>query len=119
MIDPDESLFGSRLIARNDFPANKGIQNFDNFTKGSKDIRFVLPGFDTMGVAVDDSAEVWKNMYNVITVTKFQFWEPFQRLLADFQRKGITDEEARKDCGSHCSSLSCSPSVHHAFASLL
>lgn len=43
VLDPDHTLFGSRIIARNDVPDNPANSTEDNFVKESKDIRFVQP----------------------------------------------------------------------------
>ncbi|OAO15080.1 hypothetical protein AV274_3208 [Blastocystis sp. ATCC 50177/Nand II] len=96
VLDPDHTLFGSRIIARNDVPDNPANSTEDNFVKESKDIRFVQPGFDTMGVAVDDCAAVWKDQSSVITVPKFVFWSRFARCLRAMDANGWSEEERRR-----------------------
>ena len=101
-LDSDHTLFGSRIIARNDLPDNRVNQTEDNFMKDSKDIRFVLPGFDTMGIAVDDCAAVWKDQSNVITVPKFLFWDRFSRCLDQITSVKLGEEERRKHSWIEC-----------------
>lgn len=96
VLDPNHSLFGSRIIARNDVPDNPANATEDNFVKESKDIRFVLPGFDTMGVAVDDCAAVWKDQASVISVPKFVFWSRFARCLREMDSSRLSEEERRE-----------------------
>ena len=83
-------------------PDNRVNQTEDNFMKDSKDIRFVLPGFDTMGIAVDDCAAVWKDQSNVITVPKFLFWSRFSRCLDRITSAKLDEAERRKQSWIAC-----------------
>ena len=83
-------------------PDNRVNQTEDNFLKDSKDIRFVLPGFDTMGIAVDDCVAVWKDPSNVITVPKFLFWSRFSRCLDRITSEKLSQEEQRERSMAGC-----------------
>ena len=83
-------------------PDNRVNQTEDNFMKDSKDSRFVLPGFDTMGIAVDDCAAVWKDQSNVITVPKFLFWSRFSRCLDRITSAKLDEAERRKQSWIAC-----------------
>ena len=97
MIDPDHSLFGNRIIARNDVPENSHRLSQSNFIPASKDINLVLPGYDDVGIAVDDSAVVWKDQSSVITIPPFHFWDKFLRTLAYLDNNGVQDEGKRRN----------------------
>ena len=96
VIDPDNSIFESRLIARNDVPELCANLNFHNDQRSSKDIGFVLPGYTTMGIAVDDNPGVWKEKGNVVQITKFSFWSVFWSCHNGLELRGISDENVRR-----------------------
>lgn len=96
VVDPDHSLFGNRIIARNDVPENSQRVLESNFVPASKDISLVLPGYDDIGIAVDDSSIVWKDQSSVLTVPPFHFWNSFLQSLDYLENHGITDEEIRR-----------------------
>ena len=96
VLDPDHSLFGNRIIARNDIPENTQRQSHSNFVPASKDISLVLPGYDEMAIAVDDSVIVWKDQSCVLTIPPFHFWDKFLRSLDYLNNNNIIDEETRR-----------------------
>lgn len=55
-----------------------------------------------MGIAVDDSAVVWKDQSSVITVPPFHFWDKFLRSLAYLDNNGIKEEEKRRHESKQC-----------------
>ena len=89
VLDPNNSIFESRLIARNDVPELRTNQNFQNDQRNSKDIGFVLPGYTAMGIAVDDNPGVWREKGNVVQVTKFSFWNVFWSCHVDWNSEGL------------------------------
>ena len=95
-IDRNHQLFGSRVIARDDVPDNSKNNFFNNFTPASKDISFVLPGLERLGVVVDDSMEVWKDRSIVLQIPKFRFWKPFLDCYEMLEKEHIKDEAQRR-----------------------
>ena len=95
-IDPNHQLFGSRVIARDDVPDNSETNFFNNFLPASKDISFVLPGLERLGVVVDDSVEVWKDRAIVLHIPKFCFWRSFLKCYETLERENIRDETQRR-----------------------
>lgn len=96
MIDPHGTLFGNRIIARNDIPENVEKSGFNNAEPSSKDMQFVLPGYDTMGVSVDDNICVWKDQRNVVMIPRFEFWRYYRNCISRLQIQQITDETKRR-----------------------
>ena len=97
IIDPSRVIFGSRIIARDDVPENGKSVFFSNFAPASKDISYVLPGLERMGVVVDDSVEVWKDREIVIRVPQFRFWKTFSQCYQRLTAEKITEEKVRRE----------------------
>ena len=95
-IDPNHQLFGSRVIARDDVPDNSETNFFNNFLPASKDISFVLPGLERLGVVVDDSVEVWKDRAIVLHIPRFCFWKSFLKCYEMLESENIRDESQRR-----------------------
>ena len=56
----------------------------------------MLPGFDKMAIAVDDSIGVWKDQSCVIPVPAFQFWNAFSHALSFLEKNQITEDQQRR-----------------------
>ena len=59
-------------------------------------MQFVLPGYDTMGVSVDDNICVWKDQRNVVMIPRFEFWRYYRNCISRLQIQQITDETKRR-----------------------
>jgi len=74
VMDPDESLFGDRIVSRDDLPADykPGRQVF-------KSLQAVFPFDDTFAIILDDSPDVWgSNMSNLLPVAPYTFFTGFE-----------------------------------------
>ena len=96
VLDPDGSLFENRLIARSDVPELRQMVNFANHQRESKDLQLVLPGYEAMGIAVDDTVQVWRNQDNLIQVPRFAFWDTFWSCHDSLVKRGIQDDLVRR-----------------------
>ena len=84
------------MIARDDVPDNSETNFFNNFLPASKDISFVLPGLERLGVVVDDSVEVWKDRAIVLHIPRFCFWKSFLKCYETLESENIREEAQRR-----------------------
>ena len=59
-------------------------------------MQFVLPGYDTMGISVDDNLCVWKDQTNVIVIPRFEFWKYYRSCVFRMQQLEMNDEQKRR-----------------------
>lgn len=84
------------MIARDDVPDNSNTNFFNNFLPASKDISFVLPGLERLGVVVDDSMDVWKDRSIVLQIPKFRFWQSFLDCYDQLEKQNVKDDAQRR-----------------------